>query len=234
MTDTIKYYSLVRRLGDWMAPDFQKSPSSYEISLFGFLRCFKFTLSLTELLIITAAPSPPTSHASFTTCFTQSNFTLVHGGSVLSVVHIPNLELVLDSLSLTPFTQPLRNSEFQFQNKLIIWPFYTISYFPGHSDHCFLLEVQKVCYGSSVYTEKNSKSSSWPPRASGPQLLLTSSPVTLSFFFYWLLAMLTLLSNMFLLGLFARCSFFLDSLPSEIWYLLLLFFFGCTVQPVGS
>lgn len=94
LTDTIKYYSLVRRLGEWMAPDFQKSPSSYEVSLFGFLRCFKFTLSLTELLIITAAPSPPTSHASFTTCFTQSNFTLVHGGSVLSVVHIPNLELI--------------------------------------------------------------------------------------------------------------------------------------------
>ena len=94
LTDTIKYYSLVRRLGDWRAPDFQKTPSSYEVSLFGFLRCFKFTLSLTELLIITTAPSPPTSHASFTTCFTQSNFTLVHGGSVLSVVHIPNLELI--------------------------------------------------------------------------------------------------------------------------------------------
>ena len=85
--------------------------------------------------------------------------------------------------SLTPYTQPLRNSEFQFQNKLIIWPFYTISYFPGHSDHCFLLEVQKVCYGASVYTEKNSKSSSWPPRASGPPLLLNSFPVTLSFFY---------------------------------------------------
>ena len=134
--------------------------------------------------------------------------------------------------SLTPYTQPLRNSEFQFQNKLIIWPFYTISYFPGHSDLCFLLEVQKVCYGASVYTEKNSKSSSWPPRASGPPLLLNSFPVTLSFF-YCLLAMLTLLSDMFLLGLFARCSFFLNSLPPEIWYLL-LFFFGCTVQPVGS
>ena len=47
--------------------------------------------------------------------------TLVHGSSILSVVHIPNLELILDSLlSLTPYIQPLRNSEFQFQNKLII------------------------------------------------------------------------------------------------------------------
>lgn len=121
MTDTIKYYSLVRRLEDWIAPDFQKLPSFYEISPFGFLRCFKFTLSLSELLIIIAVPSPPTSHASFTTYFTQSNFTVVHGSSVLSVVHIPNLELMLDSLlSLTPYIQPLRNSEFQFQNKLII------------------------------------------------------------------------------------------------------------------